>query len=59
MSFKIIGECKFCNKSITNNMNFVSFIDEDKTKAHHQCSKNNYYKAIIDKDKNEKRLSQN
>jgi len=59
MSFKTIGECKFCNKSITNNMNFVSFINEDKIKAHHQCYKNDYYKQLIEKNKNEKRLSQN
>ncbi len=45
MSFKTIGECKFCNKSITNNMNFVSFINEDKIKAHHQCYKNDYYNS--------------
>tara|TARA_R100001377_G_scaffold69176_1_gene44448 strand:+ start:429 stop:599 length:171 start_codon:yes stop_codon:yes gene_type:complete len=55
----ILGNCKFCEKPIINKVSFVSFIDKDKTKAHHQCSKNNYYKQLIEKNKNEKRLSQN
>ena len=42
-----LGECRSCNKEITNDMKFVSFAD--KTRSHHQCYKNDYYKQLINK----------
>ena len=44
-----LGLCRYCNKPVTNDMSFVSFADQDKTKAHHQCYKNDYYKQLINK----------
>jgi len=51
-----VGECRVCNKPITNNMSFLAF--HDKTHAHFECDRKQYFKQLI-KDKNEKRLPQN
>jgi len=52
-----IGKCRYCQKEMINTESFVAFAD--KTKAHYECMKKDDYKKIIEKEKNEKRLSQN
>jgi len=52
-----IGKCRYCQKDMINAESFVAFAD--KTKAHYECMKKDDYKKIIEKEKNEKRLSQN
>jgi hypothetical protein len=52
-----LGECRLCNKEITNDMKFLSFADQ--TRSHFDCDRKDYYKQLIEKNKNEKGLSQN
>jgi len=40
-----IGECRICNKPITNDMSFLAF--NDKTHAHFDCDRKDYFKQII------------
>ena len=44
---------------MTNAESFVAFYDEEKTKAHYECMRKDDYKKLIEKEKNEKGLSQN
>ena len=44
-----LGECRICNKEITNNMSFLTFADE--TRSHITCDKKEYFKKLIEKDK--------
>jgi len=52
-----IGKCRYCQKEMINTESFVAFAD--KTKAHYECMRKDDYKKLIEKEKNEKRLSQN
>ena len=54
-----IGKCKFCQADMVNTESFVAFYDEEKTKAHYECMRKDDYKKLIEKENNEKRLSQN
>jgi len=44
-----VGQCKYCNKMVTNDMSFLSFLD--KTHAHFTCDRQHYYKQLINKQK--------
>tara|TARA_R110000796_G_scaffold10202_5_gene34117 strand:- start:1008 stop:1190 length:183 start_codon:yes stop_codon:yes gene_type:complete len=44
-----VGQCKHCNKIVTNDMSFLAFAD--KTHSHFNCDRKNYYKQLIKKDK--------
>ena len=52
-----IGKCRYCQKEMTNSESFVAFHGGDK--AHYECMRKDDYKKLIEKEKNEKRLSQN
>ena len=52
-----IGKCRYCQKEMINTESFVAFAD--KTKAHYECMRKDDYKKLIEKENNEKRLSQN
>ena len=54
----VVGDgCRVCGKEITNDMSFLAFAD--KTHAHLDCDRRQYYQQLIEKQKNEKRLSPN
>ena len=44
---------------MTNAESFVAVYDEEKPKAHYECMRKDDYKKLIEKENNEKRLSQN
>jgi len=50
-----IGKCRYCYKIVFNTDSFVSFLSEDENgqreKAHHSCMKKDYYKNLINKNK--------
>ena len=52
-----VNDCKYCGKEITNDMSFLAFYGG--THAHFDCDRKEYYKQLIEKEKNEKGLSQN
>ena len=45
-----VGECRVCNKPITNDMSFLAFYGG--TYAHFDCDRKEYYKQLIEKEKN-------
>ena len=44
-----IGKCRYCDKNMVNTESFVAFAD--KTKGHYSCMEKDYYKSLINKDK--------
>ena len=52
-----IGKCRYCQAEMTNTESFVAFHSGDK--AHYECMRKDDYKKLKEKEKNEKRLSQN
>ncbi len=52
-----IGKCKYCQAEMVNTESFVAFYGGEK--AHYECMRKDDYKKLIEKEKNEKRLSQN
>ena len=52
-----IGKCKYCQASMTNTESFVAFHGGEK--AHYECMRKDDFKKLIEKENNEKRLSQN
>ena len=45
-----VNDCRVCGKEISNDMSFLAFAD--KTHAHFDCDRKQYYKQLIQKDKN-------
>ena len=52
-----IGKCRYCQKEMTNAECFFAFHGGEK--AHYECMRKDDYKKLIEKENNEKRLSQN
>ena len=52
-----IGKCKYCQAEMVNTESFVAFYGGEK--AHYECMRKDDYKKLIEKENNEKRLSQN
>ena len=49
-SIIVVGDgCRICDKEITNDMSFLAFAD--KTHAHFECDRKDYYKNLINKNK--------
>ena len=49
-SIIVVGDgCRICGKEITNDMSFLAFAD--KTHAHFECDRKDYYKSLINKNK--------
>ena len=50
-----IGKCRYCNSSMVNTDSFVVFlstdINGDREKAHYSCMEKDYYKSLINKNK--------
>ena len=44
-----IGKCRYCDKNMVNTESFVAFAD--KTKGHYSCMEKDYYKSLINKNK--------
>ena len=44
-----IGKCRYCQKEMINTESFVAFAD--KTKGHYSCMEKDYYKNLINKNK--------
>jgi len=43
----LVGNCRYCSKSMTNDESFVVFAD--KTKAHYSCMKSDDEQRALDK----------